>query len=542
MAPARPWFLETVIYGIQVSAFADANGDGLGDLDGITEHLDYLASLGVGCLWLTPTYVSGERDNGYDVIDHRRIDERWGGDAGLDRLIDAAGRRGLRVVLELVPNHTSDQHPWFLAGRHGRDAPERSRYLWAREPADDGIRPAFPGPETSVWSYDELTDEWYRHLFYSFEPDLNVDDPTVRREFSSIVRDLAARGVAGFRVDCAAPMVNRPNRRRGDDGPLRHLKRHAEELDPPVALMAEADVPPEEYHWFFGKGDEMDLVLDFYLAEELFLALARHSADLIRRGLSRLHPPRPGTGYVNFLRNLDELSLARLADDERDDVVAAFDGEPTSFIYERGLRRRVASMLRGDRRWLELAWSLLFAMPGVPLLAYGDEIGLGDDLSKPERWSVRTAMQWTGGRAGGFSKAPPDRIVRPPRPDGPWGYRRLNVAAQERDRNSFLAWFRGLIRARCSTPELGWAAWRVVDPGRASVSALIYEAERGHIGVFHNLADEAVEVLVPEELRDGEIETVFPVAPDGRGRPPRRLGERFELPALGYRWVRTVAG
>jgi maltose alpha-D-glucosyltransferase/alpha-amylase len=535
--PARrqphPWWLRTVVYGIQVSAFADSGGDGLGDLGGIIEHLDHIASLGVDTIWLTPTYVSSDRDNGYDVVDHERIDERYGGEETFGALIEAAAERGIRIVVELVANHTSDQHPWFRASRQGLDVPERDRYVWRRHPPAEPTSPGFPGRETSVWTYDERTDEWYRHLFYSFEPDLNVDDADVQAAYDGIIRHWVERGVAGFRLDSAGPMVNRPYRERGDHGPLDNLARATRRFDHRVPIMAEADVPPEEYASFFGDGEEMDLLFNFYISEMLFLALARRSAEPVARALRRLPKPPTGTGYLNYLRNLDELNLDRLDPSERDDVFGAFAPKPAMQIYGRGIRRRVAPMLDGDEGRLRLAWSLLFAMPGIPLVTYGDEIGLGDDLELPERWSVRTAMQWNDEVNAGYSNARGAHVIRPPRPDGRFGYEQVNVAAQEGDPNSLLSWFRRLIAARCSTPEIGWAPWHTVAVDPPSVSAIVYAGDDGRIALFHNLSDDGTRTQIPDELRDGVFEAILP-----DGAEPRSLGEWLELDGFGYRWFR----
>ena len=528
----RPWFLDSVIYAIEVAGFADANGDGVGDLPGVLEHLDYLANLGVDCLWLLPTYISSDRDNGYDVVDHRRIEPVYGGDDAMDELIGRVSARGLHVMLDLIADHTSDQHPWFRAARQSRSAPERARYIFEQTPPDEPASPVFGGVVPSVWAYDERTDSYYRHRFYPFEPGLDTHSDLVQDEYERVLRHWIEKGVGAIRVDAASHLVEQKRRHGPADRwrPLRRLDDLGQELG--VPLVGEADVAPERYTEYLGDEAGLDMVFNFYVTASIFLALARHSAKPMNRALTRLPRPPAGKLYVNFLRNLDELNLDQLSARERQKVYRAFAPKKSMRVYGHGIRRRVAPMLAGDQAWMELAWSLMFAMPGVPMLNYGDEIGLGEDLQLPERWAVRTTMQWDDSPHAGFSRAPDELVLRAPVPGGRFGYRAVNVRAQWDDPDSLLSFFRRLIALRHSLPLIAGADWHVPDLGDAAndVSAIAYRDGDGWLVALHNLADEPRRVRLPDELRGRSLEVIF--GGEGAVRDGVKLGR------YGYRWLR----
>lgn len=338
------------------------------------------------------------------------------------------------VLVDLVVHHTSDQHPWFQQARADKHSKYRNYYVWTEKPVDETCAVVvFPGIEKSVWNYDEQAQAYYLHQFYAFQPDLNIQHPEVREEIRKIVTLWLELGASGFRVDAASHMLGaravQPQAHAQPHEFLRHLRDMVDAIRGNAALIAEADVESEKLADFFGSGDEMHLLFNFLLDNFLFLALAREEAEPIVRGLGML-PDKPAVGqWANFLRNLDELDLDQLSEAERQEVYAAFAPEQDMRIYQRGIRRRLAPMLGGDRRRLELAYSVLFSLPGTPVLVYGDEIGMGDDLSLPERQSVRTPLQWSSERNGGFSSAPPDKLAAQPIRSGEFGYERVNVVA-----------------------------------------------------------------------------------------------------------------
>ncbi|MBI3967644.1 MAG: alpha-amylase family protein, partial [Chloroflexi bacterium] len=410
MASDPLWYKNAVFYEVDVEMFYDSNGDGVGDLQGLIRRLDYVVDLGVTCLWLSPFYVSPNRDNGYDIVDYCAVDPRLGTLDDFAALVRAAESRGLRVITDLVVNHTSNQHPWFQSARRDLHSPYREYYVWTKNPPppDPDLKLLFPGVENTTWCYDEVVDAFYWHRFYHHEPDLNNANPSVREEIQKIMGFWLDRGSSGFRVDAAPFMI----RKKGIEGTtlddphliLREMRAFLSSRRADAVLMAEADGDPNELAAYFGAADEMHLLLNFWLDNFAFLALAREQAEPLSNGLRRL-PDKPFAGqWANFLRNLDELDLERLTDSERAEVFRAFAAKARMQIYGRGTRRRLAPMLT-DRRRLELAFSLLFTLPGSPVVVYGDEIGLGEDLSLEERNSVRTPMQWSAERNAGFSTA-----------------------------------------------------------------------------------------------------------------------------------------
>src|SRR5215213_9091726 len=397
-----PWYKNAVIYGIDVATFQDSNGDGIGDFRGVCDRLGYLTELGVTCLWLLPFFPTPNRDNGYDITNYLEVDPRLGTFDDFIHLVHRAGERGIRVLIDLVMDHTSDQHPWFQAARRDRGSRYRRYYEWsdAPSPADPDKTNIFPGEETSVWTYDAIAGQYYFHRFYHFEPDLNVMCPEVQEEIERVIDYWLSFGIAGFRVDAVSHMIESPHKEdnaslvHDPHRVLRELRAYTAGRRPDAVLLGEADVEPGQLKSFFGDGDQLHMLYNFLLNNYLFLALAQQRSAPIARAL-RLLPPVPPSGqWVNFLRNFDELDLERLTEEERQAVYHAFAPDPEMRIFGRGIRRRLAPMLNDPRRVL-MAYSLMMSLPGSPLLMYGDEIGIGEDLSLPGRDAVRTAMQWS---------------------------------------------------------------------------------------------------------------------------------------------------
>jgi maltose alpha-D-glucosyltransferase/alpha-amylase len=539
------WYKNAIFYAIDVECYLDSNGDGFGDFKGLIRRLDYLADLGVTCLWLLPFYPSPFRDNGYDVSDHYGVDPRLGSPGEFVEFLREARERGLRVIVDLIANHTSDQHPWFRDARRSPGSIYRDYYIWSEEPVDTGKKPIVfseDDPEdASVWEFDEEAGAWYYHTFYPFQPDLNIANPDVRAEIREIMGFWLQLGVSGFRIDAAPHMIEE----KGTEGPedphrvMRTLRRFAASRRGDAVLLAETDVEPEQLRHYFGggDGDEMNVLFNFQLDNYLFLALAREEAEPLRWAL-RLLPPRPATGqWANFLRNLDELDLERLSEVERQEVYAAFAPKEEMRIYGRGIRRRLAPMLGGDRRRIELAYSLLFTLPGSPLLVYGDEIGLGDDLSLPERWAVRTPMQWSDAPNAGFSAAPAEKLVRPVVAGGDFAYERVNVEAQRRDPESLLNWLREAMRVRRANPVFGWGDCRLVETGHAAVLAHRSEWEGSVVVAVHNLSSKRAQVEL--NLPEGEADELVNLLGPDAGRHARLSRGRLELEGYGCRWYRV---
>ncbi len=495
------WYKNAIIYGVDVAVFQDSNGDGIGDFQGLLRRLDYLADLGVTTLWLLPFYPSPRRDNGYDVTDYYAVHPTLG---TLDDFIDVvhrAGEYGIRILLDLVMDHTSNEHPWFQAARRDPQSRFRQYYVWATSPppVEPGKGNIFPDSESTVWTYDKVGAAYYYHRFYHFEPDLNAANPEVRDEIKRVMDFWLSFGVSGFRLDAASHMIESHGIEGTElDEPHAILKDLREGLTArrgDAVLLGEADEPPDKLADFFGDGDELHLLYNFLLDNYLFLALAQQRAEPIARAL-RLLPSVPECcQWVNFLRNLDELDLERLTDAEREDVYRAFAPEPGMRIFGRGIRRRLAPML-GSRPRLEMALSLLFSMPGAPMLIYGDEIGMGDDLSLEERNAVRTPMQWSPEGHAGFSTAKHDSLSRPVISKGPYSFTHVNVADQARDPGSLLNWFKSLIVARRHCPEWGWSEAEVLETGEPSVLAHRCHWKNEAVIAVHNLGDKSRSVKI----------------------------------------------
>ncbi|QDV39631.1 alpha-amylase family protein [Tautonia plasticadhaerens] len=538
------WYKEAVVYAVDVRTFRDSDGDGVGDFPGLTSRIDYLAELGITCLWLLPFYPSPARDNGYDVRDYYGVDPRLGTLEDFEEFLRRAGERGLRVVLDLIMNHTSDEHPWFQAARRDPGSRFRDYYVWAVSPPPPGPgqQSIFPGEEQTVWTFDERAGAHYYHRFYHFQPELRVANPEVRDEIRRVMDFWLSFPIAGFRLDAASHMIEDKGlpgtAPEQGHGVLKELHDFAAARRPGTALIGEADVPLHEAAAFFGDGDQLSMVFNFLLDNDLFLALATGRAEPIARCLGELPAIPEGGQWLNFLRNLDELDLERLSDEERRRVYESFAPDDSMRIFGRGIRRRLAPMLGGDRRRLELAFSLLLTLQGTPVIAYGDEIGMGDDLSLEGRDAVRTPMQWHDAPNAGFSDAPADRLIRPVIDSGPFAYDRVNVAAQQADPDSLLNWMKRAIAARRACPELGRGQDRVLPADRPSVLAHLVDWKGSRLVAVHNLGGEPCTATVEMEGHgtDG-LERVFgPAEEEAVGS-----GHRFRLDAFGYGWFRAGA-
>jgi maltose alpha-D-glucosyltransferase / alpha-amylase len=536
------WYENAVVYCLDVETFADADGDGVGDFTGLMLRLDYLSGLGITTLWLMPFYPTPNRDDGYDVENYVAVDPRLGTMADFAEFVAEAGERGIHVIVDLVPNHSSETHPWFQAARQDPDSPYRDYYVWREDhPGDTSDKAVFPGEQQGIWSFDEAARAWYLHHFYRFQPDLNFANPAVREEFRTIMGLWLQLGVAGFRVDAAPFLIDLI----GIDGAsemepahefLRELRDVATHRRGNAVLIGEVDTGVSTIADYFGGGNELHALFNFPVNRYLFLGLAQESADPIAFGLQQL-PTIPDTGqWLNFLRHHDELNLSQLTKDQREQIFAAFGPEPEMQIYGRGLRRRLAPMLGGDQERIRLAYSLLFSLPGAAMLFYGEEIGMGENLALPGRLSVRAPMQWAAQPNAGFSSAPADRLVRPVLAGGDFGYEKVNVSVQRSDRDSLLNWMAALIRTRRECSEIGSGKSSIVDTGNDCVLALRYDAEGSTVIVLNNLSRERQQVTL--ELSEHEVATATELFCDKPYPPITATRQRLRLNGSGYRWLR----
>lgn len=539
------WYKEAVVYCLDVETFQDSDGDGVGDLQGLIARLDYLARLGITCLWLNPIHPSPGRDDGYDVSDFYGVNPRIGSLGDFTELVHEASNRGIRILIDLVVDHTSDQHPWFQSARADPDSPYRDWYIWSdHKPAAEREGMVFPGRQLTTWTHDRKAGAWYFHRFYDFEPSLNHSNPKVQSELLRIIDFWLQMGVGGFRMDAAPFVIEKvsPDSAASsqDFSVLTKICEHVSWRRGDAVILAEANVAQDMLPLYFGdeggSGNRIQMLFDFRLNAKLMLALARGDADPIIEAIAT-SPRIPDTGqWATFLRNHDEVDLSRLTPGERADVFAAFGPRPEMQVYDRGIRRRLAPMLGGDRRRLELAYSLQFTLPGTPVLRYGEEIGMGEDLSLPEREAIRTPMQWFDGAGAGFSTAPPAKLIRPVVDGGDFGYQKVNVTAQRVDNSSLLAWFQRMVMTLRECPEVGTGACSTIAAAQRQVLVHRFEAPEGSILFLHNLGPRGVTVEVGR--LPGVAPDVHEVFSDRAYPPPRpELGE-LRLGPYGYRWLR----
>jgi maltose alpha-D-glucosyltransferase/alpha-amylase len=528
------WYKNAVVYSLDVETFLDASGDGCGDFEGLSRRLDYLEALGVDALWLAPFQPSPRRDDGYDIADYYGVDPRFGSGGDFVEFMREADSRGIRVLIDLVVNHTSDRHRWF---REARDSgsPLHDWYVWSKtRPKNFRKGVVFPGEQTHTWDYDRVAREYYFHRFYDFQPDLDMDNPRVREEVRRIMGFWLQLGVAGFRVD-AVPFIleEAPRSSRKPVIHFEYLKEFREFLQWRVGdavLLGEANVPPDQTLPYFADGDGLHLMFNFWVNQHLFLSLATEDARPLAAALQATRKLPPTGQWAHFLRNHDELDLGRLSAADRRTVFAAFGPEPSMQLYGRGIRRRPAPML-GDATRLRLAQSIVLSLPGTPVLHYGDEIGMGEDLRLRDRSAVRTPMQWSAERNAGFSQA--DSLVRPVVSRGPFAYEKVNVEEQQRDPDSLLRWTAAMIRLRKQCPEVGWGDWRIVPSGSRNVLAIAYTWRGNTIVTVHNLAQEPREARL--KLGGGTLTNLVDVEEISATQDGLH---RVTLDAYGYRWLR----
>ena len=537
------WYKNAIVYCLSVATFMDADGDGVGDFKGLIRQLDYLQGLGVTALWLMPFQPSPGRDGGYDVADYYNVDSRYGTLGDFVEFTHGCEQRGLRVLIDLVVNHTSEEHPWFQSARRDPHSKYRDWYVWSKKkPAHSKEGVVFPGVQKSTWSYDDVAKSWYFHRFYEFQPDLNTSHPEVKAEILKIMGFWIQLGVSGFRMDAVpfviakkGPQVFEPEEQYEI---LNDFREFLNWREGEAIVLGEANVLPDTDMYYFGKnGDRLHMMFNFQVNQNLFYALATADSRPLIKALKATKSRPAIAQWGHFLRNHDELDLGRLTDEQRQAVYEAFAPEPDMHLYERGIRRRLAPMLDGDRRRLELSYSVMMTLPGTPVLRYGDEIGMGDNLKLPERQSARTPMQWSTEPQGGFSVN--DKPILPVINAGAYGYEHVNVAEQRRDPNSLLNWMERVIRMRKEVPEIGWGDFEILRTGTPEVLAIRYDWRGNSVLVLHNLSAQAREIWLdlgldgPEGLRLVNLLSMGHSVADESGK------HCILLEAYGYRWYRA---
>jgi maltose alpha-D-glucosyltransferase/alpha-amylase len=537
------WYKNAVFYCLSVGTYMDANGDGVGDFKGLLRRLDYLQGLGITTIWLMPFQPSPGKDDGYDISDYYGVNPRYGTLGDFVEFTHGCRQRGIRVIIDLVVNHTSDAHPWFRQARASKDSPYRDWYVWSdRKPANANKGMVFPGVQKSTWTHDKEAKAWYFHRFYDFQPDLNTSNPQVQAEILKVMGFWTQLGVSGFRMD-AVPFViaSKGAKVKTPDehyDMLRSLREFLQWRQGNAIILGEANVKPKTDMEYFGKaGDRMHMMFNFHVNQHLFYAMASADTRPLAAAL-KATKTRPATAQWGlFLRNHDELDLGRLTKAQRELVFEQFGPDKNMQLYNRGIRRRLAPMLGGDRRRLELAYSLLCTLPGTPVIRYGDEIGMGDNLDLPERNCARTPMQWSTEPNAGFTES--DKPVLPVIDKGPYGYEHVNVAVQRRDPNSLLNWTERIFRMRKEVPEVGWGDFQVIGSRDPAVLILRYDWRNNSVLFVHNLDEKPREVTFASGVSGEAGMLLVNLLAEDHSHADEDGKHHLMLEAYGYRWYRV---
>lgn len=495
------WYKNAVFYEISVRAFKDSDGDGHGDLQGLTGKLDYLKVLGVDCIWIMPIYPSPLRDDGYDIADYYSVDKTYGSLDDLKAMIDAAHQRKIRIIMDLVLNHTSDQHPWFQAARSDKNSPYRHYYVWSdTDQIYKDVRIIFVDTEKSNWTWDEKAGQYFWHRFYSTQPDLNFDNPKVQEEMFNVARFWLDLGIDGFRAD-AVPYLFEREGTSGENLPethayLKKLRTFMDEHYPGKILLCEANMWPEDVLPYFGDGDEFHMGFHFPIMPRIFMALKKGRFEDMEAIMRRTPSIPENCQWCTFLRNHDELTLEMVTEEERQWMWKQYSPEPRMKL-NLGIRRRLAPLLDNDRRKIELANSLLFTLPGTPIIYYGDEIGMGDNLDLFDRNGVRTPMQWDDSDHGGFSTSTPfAEMVK-----GDFGYKKVNVADQMKSPSSLFGIIQRMVALRKSHAAFGGSDMQWIPTGNPAVAIYLREHGGETILILNNVSGEVQQVSLPNEVQ-----------------------------------------
>ena len=509
VTPDTLWYKDAIIYQVHVRSFFDSNGDGIGDFQGLGERLDYLQELGINALWLMPFFPSPLRDDGYDIADYRSVHSSYGTLDDFKKFLETAHNRGIRVIIEMVLNHTSDQHPWFQESRGSRDNPRRDWYVWSdTDTKYKGTRIIFLDSEMSNWAWDPVSKEYYWHRFFSHQPDLNYDNPAVREEMWKVMKFWLDMGVDGFRLDAVPYLVEREGT-NCENLPETHaiLKDFRKRLDEQYSgrmFLAEANQWPADLRPYFGDADEFHMAFHFPLMPRIFMGLKLEDRKPITEILQQTPEVPASCQWCLFLRNHDELTLEMVTDVERDYMYDSYAQNKTMRL-NLGIRRRLAPLLDNDRRRIELMNGMLMSMPGTPIVYYGDEIGMGDNVNLGDRNGVRTPMQWSGGWNGGFSAADPESLYAPLILNPIYGYPAVNVLSQRRSEHSLLSWMRRMIAVRKSSRVFGNGSIEFLYPANHRILAYVRKLGGETVLVVNNLSSSAQAVELDLRRYKGNI-------------------------------------
>jgi maltose alpha-D-glucosyltransferase/alpha-amylase len=536
----EPWYKHAIIYQAHVRTFYDSNGDGIGDFPGLDEKLDYLVDLGINTIWLMPFFPSPLRDDGYDIADYYSVHSSYGTLEDFKKFLVSAHERRIRVIIEMVLNHTSDQHPWFQESRSSQENPRRDWYVWSSTDARyHEARIIFLDTEMSNWAWDPVSKSYYWHRFFSHQPDLNYDNPAVREEIWNVMKFWLEMGVDGFRLDAVPYLVEREGTNCENlpetHAILKELRRKLDEQFPGKMLLAEANQWPADLRPYFADGDEFHMAFHFPLMPRMFMGVKLEDRKPITEILQQTPEIPPSCQWCLFLRNHDELTLEMLTDIERDYMNDSY-AQDKAMRLNLGIRRRLATLLDNDRRRIELMNGMLMSLPGTPSIYYGDEIGMGDNINLGDRNGVRTPMQWSGGWNGGFSAADPEKLYAPLIQDPVYGFPAVNVLSQKRTQHSLLNWMGRLIAVRKTTHAFGSGSIEFLYPGNQRILAYVRQLGDEKILVVNNLSNAAQAVELDLRRYKGNIliemfgKNIFP-----------RVGELPYLLTLGpyqFYWFR----
>jgi maltose alpha-D-glucosyltransferase/alpha-amylase len=537
------WYKNAIVYCLSVGTYMDANADGVGDFKGLMRRLDYLHGLGITAIWLMPFQKSPGKDDGYDISDYYAVNPAFGTIGDFVEFTHGAKQRGIRVIIDLVANHTSDEHPWFQQARRDPGSQYRDWYIWSKKrPANSNKGMVFPGVQKSTWTRDPVANQWYFHRFYDFQPDLNTSHPAVQAELLKIMGFWIQLGVSGFRMDAVPFVISTKGadvkKPREQYDMLRTFREFLQWRVGDSIILAEANVLPRTDMQYFGNdGDRMHMMFNFQVNQNLFYALATADTRPLAKAMSQTAKRPASAQWGIFLRNHDELDLGRLSNKQRQRVFEAFGPNPEDQLYKRGIRRRLAPMLAGDRRRIELAYSLMFTLPGTPVVRYGDELGMGDDLSLQERTCGRTPMQWSTEPNAGFTKS--DKPIVPLISNGPYSFEHVNAAEQRRDPNSMLNWTERIIRMRKEVPEVGWGEFQVLRTGDPAVLAVRYDWRNNSVLFLHNLARDPREVEFASGIDRARGDRLVNLLTADHSRAGKDGKHCVNLEGYGYRWYRV---
>ncbi len=531
------WHKTAVIYNLDVEVFKDSDNDGTGDFNGLISKLGYLDSMGITAIWLSPFQPTPNKDDGYDISDYYAVDARLGTMESFMHFMRAAEAYHIRVIMDLVVNHTSNMHPWFQAARRSKDSPYRNWYVWSDEkPKNIHTGMVFPGVQKSIWDYDSLAGAYYYHRFYEFQPDLNMQNEDVQAEVKKIISFWLQKGISGFRLDGVPFVIEVPNTKNDrferQLNLLNDICAYIKSQRSDAIVIGEANVPPKENIQYFGeRGEAMDMIFNFYVNQRIFYTLATGKTKSLQQAIEATTANNPPNAqWVEFLRNHDEVDLGRLSKRKREKVYEAMGPDSGMQLYDRGIRRRLAPMLNNERKRLELAYSLMLSLPGTPVLRYGDEIGMGDDLSLPERMSVRTPMQWSSEPNGGFSTA--DSCVRPVISDPSYGFQTIQVANQLHDTTSLLYWTKKMIAFRKTCIGISMARCKIIPSGSSYVLVMLYEWNGSETLVIHNFSNKQQKIKLKNT---GTWQQYIGTAASIHCRNSKSY---VDVPGFGYAWYK----